>query len=53
MNQHPPALARYFDYNGSTPLALPVRELCSELLEGTYGNSVGTHPTGGGAAEVG
>lgn len=45
------SLERYFDYNGSTPLAPEVRALCVELLDGPFGNSAAAHPEGRAASE--
>lgn len=45
------SLDRYFDYNGSTPLAPEVRALCAELLDGPFGNSAAAHPQGRAASE--
>lgn len=52
MTQPDSDLARYFDYNGSTPLAGPVRERCSALLGATFGNSAAPHPEGRAAAQL-
>ena len=52
MTPEAPSLARYFDYNGSTPLAAPVQELCAELLGSTFGNSAAPHPEGRAASAL-
>ncbi|MCB9916290.1 MAG: cysteine desulfurase [Planctomycetes bacterium] len=46
MPQPATPLERYFDTNGSTPLADPVRALARTLLEETYGNASAPHPEG-------
>ena len=45
-----PDPSRYFDHNGSTPIAPAVRELCLELAREEFGNGAAPHPMGRRAA---
>jgi len=47
----PPAVGRYFDHNGSTPLHPSIQRLCIELSREEYGNSAAAHPMGLRAAQ--